>query len=395
MADVEKESEKGLGLVRAMKVLYIAKRGPNNIAAKTHLSVIKTIYGQDNIIEVDLLKSVPEYREGYIAYGYNSKKLGERIMRFLQGNSPFISNKIIDDLCSIIRRNRVSLVFSEESDLGNLYKKIKEIFPNVRTICFFHDISADLFTKRINDAPKWKQHYILECQNIIRQERVTQQYADEKWVFNQADAERFMVHYGCNPDEIIPMGAPMPKTGEAYKKVTTDTGDKKQMLFVCSSYYVNIEGFKWFYQNVIPNLRRKYHIVIVGTGAQQLKSLVSNDDIEILGRVESMAAYYETADVVIEPVFDGGGMKVKTIEALSFGKIIISTPESLNGYWEAMPETLKGRFIFRCNTADEWTEACNKVMDMETRRYNQEVFDVFAKSFSEAVLLDSFQQHLI
>ena len=42
--------------MRGMKVLYIAKRGPNNIAAKTHLSVIKAIYGEDNVIEIDLLR---------------------------------------------------------------------------------------------------------------------------------------------------------------------------------------------------------------------------------------------------------------------------------------------------------------------------------------------------
>ena len=305
----EKKREKGLGLVRGMKVLYIAKRGPNNIAAKTHLSVIKAIYGADNVIEIDLLKALPEHKDRYIAYGYNSKNLVERIIRFLQGNSPFISNKIIGDLCSVIRENRISLVFSEESDLGNLYKKIKDTLQNVRIICFFHDISADLFAKRIDDAPKWKQHYILECKNIIKQEKVTQKYVDEKWVFNQADAERFKAHYGYAPDEIIPMGAPIPKTGEEYKKIATDKEDKKQMLFVCSSYYVNIDGFKWFYQNVIPNLKKKYHIIIVGTGAQQLKSLITNEDIEILGRVESMAAYYESADVIIEPVFDGGGMK--------------------------------------------------------------------------------------
>ena len=57
----EKKCEKGLGLVRGMKVLYIAKRGPNNIAAKTHLSVIKAIYGADNVIEIDLLKALPEH----------------------------------------------------------------------------------------------------------------------------------------------------------------------------------------------------------------------------------------------------------------------------------------------------------------------------------------------
>ena len=106
MAFDEKKREKGLGMVRGMKVLYIAKRGPNNIAAKTHLSVIKAIYGADNVIEIDLLKAFPEHKDRYIAYGYNSKNPGERIIRFLQGNSPFISNKIIGDLCSVIRENQ-------------------------------------------------------------------------------------------------------------------------------------------------------------------------------------------------------------------------------------------------------------------------------------------------
>ena len=395
MAVDEKKREKGLGMVRGMKVLYIAKRGPNNIAAKTHLSVIKAIYGADNVIEIDLLKALPEHKDRYIAYGYNSKNLGERIIRFLQGNSPFISNKIIGDLCSIIRENRISLVFSEESDLGNLYKKIKDTFHNVRIICFFHDISADLFAKRIDDAPKWKQHYILECKNIIKQEKVTQKYVDEKWVFNQADAERFMAHYGYAPDEIIPMGAPIPKTSEEYKKIVTDKEDKKQMLFVCSSYYVNIDGFKWFYQNVIPNLKKKYHIIIVGTGAQQLKSLITNEDIEILGRVESMAAYYESADVIIEPVFDGGGMKVKTIEALSFGKVIVSTSESLNGYWEKVPARMKNKLVFRCDTVNDWVESCNLLMKSEVKKYNEEVFDAFAINFSQEALQNNFEKALL
>ena len=395
MAVDEKKREKGLGMVRGMKVLYIAKRGPNNIAAKTHLSVIKAIYGVDNVIEIDLLKALPEHKDRYSAYGYNSKNLGERIIRFLQGNSPFISNKIIGDLCSIIRENRISLVFSEESDLGNLYKKIKDTFHNVRIICFFHDISADLFAKRIDDAPKWKQHYILECKNIIKQEKVTQKYVDEKWVFNQADAERFMAHYGYAPDEIIPMGAPIPKTSEEYKKIVTDKEDKKQMLFVCSSYYVNIDGFKWFYQNVIPNLKKKYHIIIVGTGAQQLKSLITNEDIEILGRVESMAAYYESADVIIEPVFDGGGMKVKTIEALSFGKVIVSTSESLNGYWEKLPARMKNKLVFRCDTVNDWVESCNLLMKSEVKKYNEEVFDAFAINFSQEALQNNFEKALL
>lgn len=390
MVDAEKASKKGLSLVRNMKVLYIVKRGPYNIAAQTHLKVLKEIYGQENIYVVDLLSSKNVQESRFVSYGYNSKKVGERLVRFLQGNSPFISNRIIADMCGIIRNNDIKMVFSEESDLGNLYKKIKLEFGDVKVICFFHDISADLFKNRIKDAPLWKQHYIQECKNIIRQEKVTQQFVDEKWVFNQADADRYFAHYGCNPDEIIPMGAPAPESGEEYKSIITGVEQKKKMLFVCSSYYVNIEGFKWFYQNVLPKLKKKYHIVIVGGGAQQLKPFVMDEDVEIHGHVDSMSDYYETADIVIEPVFDGGGMKVKTIEALSFGKMIISTSESLNGYWEAVPNSLKDKLIFRCNTATEWIDACNKVMNMEIKRYNSEVFDVFNKNFSDKKLLEVF-----
>lgn len=37
---------------------------------------------------------------------------------------------------------------------------------------------------------------------------------------------------------------------------------------------------------------------------------------------------------MIAPLFDGGGMKSKTVEALSFGKIFVGTEESLFGFWE-------------------------------------------------------------
>ena len=84
MAFDEKKREKGLGMVRGMKVLYIAKRGPNNIAAKTHLSVIKAIYGADNVIEIDLLKAFPDIKIDILHMDIIPKP-GERIIRFCRG----------------------------------------------------------------------------------------------------------------------------------------------------------------------------------------------------------------------------------------------------------------------------------------------------------------------
>ena len=46
---------------------------------------------------------------------------------------------------------------------------------------------------------------------------------------------------------------------------------------------------------------------------------------------------------MIAPLFDGGGMKSKTVEALSFGKIFVGTEESLFGFWEEMDSDIRGK----------------------------------------------------
>ena len=377
-----------------MKVLYIHKRGPHNIAARTHFSVLQRIYGGKNIWTVDLLSPKRVKVNQFVSYGYNTKKVSQRILRYLQGNTTFLNNEIIRELCRVVESEKIGLVFSEESDMGNLFKAIKRVSPETKIICFFHDISADLFQKRIHDCKPSQVHVKLEYRRIINQENAALKYIDEKWVFNKADAERLEAHYGCKPDGVIPMGAPMPSIDADYADAITSREDVKQMLCVCSSYYVNIEGFIWFYQNVFPELRQQCQITVVGDGALKLRGSVDENKIKLIGRVDSMKPYYENADIVIAPVFDGGGMKVKTIEAYSFGKCIISTAESLNGYWEETPEKLKDRLIYRCNTASEWIEACNTKIKEEIRRFNPEVFEVFKVSFSEEALLKRFRTQL-
>ena len=88
-------------------------------------------------------------------------------------------------------------------------------------------------------------------------------------------------------------------------------------------------------------------------------------------------------------------MKAKTIESFSFGKVLISTTESLNGYWEAIPEEMRDRLIFQCNSEDEWVKAVNSLLGVAINRYNEEVIDVFNKNFSYSALLEQFKRQLL
>ncbi|MEL7497061.1 MAG: glycosyltransferase [Planctomycetota bacterium] len=55
------------------------------------------------------------------------------------------------------------------------------------------------------------------------------------------------------------------------------------------------------------------------------------DTIEIVGYVDSLDQFYDSVDVIVNPVQFGTGLKIKNIEALAYAKPLISTPHSLTG----------------------------------------------------------------
>lgn len=87
----------------------------------------------------------------------------------------------------------------------------------------------------------------------------------------------------------------------------------------------------------------------------------------------------------------GGGMKVKSIEAVSYAKTFVGTAESLHGFWEEM-ESVQNKAVFRCNSAEEWIEILNKLISSETKKFNPDLFEIFKEKFSYEAMLSSFRE---
>lgn len=77
-------------------------------------------------------------------------------------------------------------------------------------------------------------------------------------------------------------------------------------------------------------------------------------------------------------------MKVKTAEALSYGKCFIGTDESLEGYFEKLDESVRDKFIFRCNTDQEFIDTLEKIKigTINVSKCNREVLDFFEENYS-------------
>lgn len=49
------------------------------------------------------------------------------------------------------------------------------------------------------------------------------------------------------------------------------------------------------------------------------------------GVVDSIAEFYDSVDIIVNPMLGGTGLKIKSLEALSFGKPLVATPDAMVG----------------------------------------------------------------
>lgn len=370
--------------------LYISKTTETNLGARLHYQAIREIVGEQAVYTV-LVAPVKKYcrADRYISYG-NPGRI-QKVCRWLQGNMMFISNQIIREICEIIKQYEIKTVFIEDSVFGNFVKKVKSAYPDIRIISFYHDIKANLYRQWKKTSGILGQ---IEYSIGIRQEKINQKYCDVNLVFNQRDADLFHRIYGKRPKGAIPLPASIPDLSEEYKKLTTNRTDKKVMLFVGKKYLPNIHGLEWFYKNVLPQLKGEFEVQIVGRGLEYLKDVLIDSHFNVIGEVESLDEYYENADIVIAPLFEGGGMKSKTVEAISFGKTFVGTTESLFGFWEEMDDTIKEKSVMQCDTIDAWVTILNRLIDSEINKFNPTLFELFQQKFSYEAMRDMLKEYI-
>lgn len=372
-------------------VIYISLRFETNIGAKVHRSILSELYGEDNIFTFDLRPNTPHKEDNYICYG-KYKNPADRIIRWIQGNSMYINDKIIQEICNVIKNSNCELIFFENTNFGKLIKIIKSKFPKIKVVCFYHDIDADLYKQ-------WNRHEtlvgVIENNIGIKQESLSQKYSDIDIVFNARDAKLYRKYYKVNPDYIVPLSTYEPNLPDFFVKAhPVPSKCKKKLIFIGSKYYPNVEGIRWFYENVLPGLNDRIELNIVGRGTEFLRTEFTDSRVHVLGTVDDVFQYLYEADIFIAPLFSGGGMKAKSIEAISLGKCFVGNEESLAGFWEEMDDTVKNQVIFNCATAEDWIQTLNTLSEQEICKFNPALYEIFLKKFSYERTKEDFRRIL-
>ena len=94
-------------------------------------------------------------------------------------------------------------------------------------------------------------------------------------------------------------------------------------------YWPNLQAWRYFVAAWLPTLRaRHWSVVVAGLGCDVLEPA---EGVRFLGAVDNLADFYDHIDVAAVPVHRGGGIKVKAIEAMCWGKHILGTSHVRDG----------------------------------------------------------------
>src|ERR1700683_2483104 len=110
----------------------------------------------------------------------------------------------------------------------------------------------------------------------------------------------------------------------------------RRIGFIGSNNLINFESVRnfaaQFREHQITGLPLTF--VVAGGVCDRIREL-AGDGIEVIGRVERIEDFYGSVDLIVNPMMFGTGLKIKTVEALSFGAPIVSTRAGMSGIGEA------------------------------------------------------------
>lgn len=152
---------------------------------------------------------------------------------------------------------------------------------------------------------------------------------DRVFAITPKDAAR-LAELGGRPVEVLPAFL---DPGEGSDGLLPGDGG----TIVCTGDFTwrpNARGVMWFLREVWPSVRSWVpgsRLLIAGREATRFARAAAGPRVTLLAEVGDMRQVLRRAHVVISPVFDGSGVRMKVLEALAAGRRVLATPTGAAG----------------------------------------------------------------
>jgi glycosyltransferase involved in cell wall biosynthesis len=233
-----------------------------------------------------------------------------------------------------------------------------DVFPSQRTVLLTHDIDLlvnrqiALMEKRLwaklRAVRRWRVEEGEEVRAYQRAQHVlalTERDANAVRKLSRGRADVQVLPFGVNPDHFASPGG----------------ARAREVLFMGAlSASFNRDALEYFAASIYPLLTdAECDVTIVGGDLpDRARFLASQPRVQVVGRVPDVREYLHRAACIVIPLRFGGGLRIRTLEAMMAGLPVVCSSVAMAGMdFEA------GRDYLQADTASETAEAVRRILD--------------------------------
>lgn len=184
--------------------------------------------------------------------------------------------------------------------------------------------------KRYRESIQWM---VSAVQYVLLELFITRSYSTV-WLASAQDGSYLRKHIIQNIEE-RPNRIPLPDLKDINNP---NKSDILRLLFVGTlNYPPNEEAILYLLNKIQPEiekrLKRPWKLCVVGRHASPLLTQLLEDAsrVEFFPDAERLETFYAAAQIIIVPLRSGGGTKLKSIEAFSYRRPLVSTRHGMRG----------------------------------------------------------------
>lgn len=233
------------------------------------------------------------------------------------------------------------------------------LIPHVGKVLNHHDIQSVLVQRRAlsKSSLVWRKFWSYEAAHLLAAER--------RWCpqFNVnmvvSDDEGHLVRPSCGGSKIcvVPNGVDI-----GYFTPRPDPGGHRLLFCGRLDQLANKGAISYFFDSIWPELSasmKDLQIDVVGKNPPSWLLELSQRDsrVKVPGFVDDVRPYFQKATVFVCPITDGGGTRLKILDALAMGMPVVTTTFAASGL-----ALLDGQHLLMADTSHDFIQKTMRLL---------------------------------
>jgi glycosyltransferase involved in cell wall biosynthesis len=286
---------------------------------------------------------------------------------------------LVRELRRILETDSVDVVQCEYAFMALNFLRAVGGSGGVPAVLTFHDFGDEALRTLAWRHPRWSPRFVAYRVEAFRKAHfdhwLLRHRSFGSYLFVSSDDRRraaLEFPQVANRLRFLPIGLPRASLAPPDRAPNqSPAGDGSREILFTGSFAdeSNLDSVIWFCRKVLPQLpgELRAHLSIVGRHADRVRRYIRDERILVAADVPDTLPYFHRAAVVVAPVFAGGGVRVKVLEALAAGRLVVGSEKAFRG-----TNLVPGTHVLRADRADDFIQILSSVLarpqDFESMR---------------------------